>query len=94
MKKLFERIVCAAVQYPDGSMLVGPRHFDNIMLQQYRKLGLQYEEDVAISGFLDQDGNFLNRQEAWVIAMEKGQVRHRTSGDTREGGTLFSENLY
>jgi hypothetical protein len=37
------RIVCAAVRYPGGEMLVGPRHLDSVMLVQYRALRLAQE---------------------------------------------------
>lgn len=84
-------IVCAAVKYPDGSMLVGPRHFDATMLRQYRSLGLKFEESDSVCGFLDQDSVFLNRQDALVVANAANQIRYRTSGDET---ILFSENLY
>lgn len=88
------RIVCAAVRYPGGEMLVGPRHFDYVMLLQYRALRIQYEEDESEKGFVDQEGKFYTRQEAWRLAQETQQIRHRVSGDEAHGGTLFSENLY
>ena len=81
------RIVCAAVRYPGGEMLVGPRHFDSVMLMQYRALRIQYEEDESEKGFVDQEGKFYTRQETQ-------QILHRVSGDEAHGGTLFSENLY
>lgn len=87
-------IVCAAVRYPDGRMLVGPRHFDYVMLKQFEAMGIKDGEDVAEKGFVDQDGKFYTRCEAWTIAEENKQIRYRTSGDTANGGTLFSENLY
>ena len=31
---------------------------------------------------------------AWKIAEPAGQIRRRIGGDTINGGTLFSENLY
>ena len=37
-------------------MLVGPRHFDYVMLLQYRALRIQYEEDESEKGFVDQEG--------------------------------------
>ena len=75
-------------------MLVGPRHFDYVMLLQHRALRIQYEEDESEKGFVDQDGKFYTRQEAWRLAQETQQIRHRVSGDEAHGGTLFSENLY
>ena len=45
-------------------------------------------------GFVDRFGKFHNREEAWKIAEPAGQIRRRVGGDTINGGTLFSENLY
>ena len=45
-------------------------------------------------GFIDRFGKFHNREEAWKIAEPAGQIRRRVNGDTINGGTLFSENLY
>ena len=87
-------IVCAAVLYPNGKMLVGPRHLDFVMLKQYQALGIKEGEDKAVMGFVDQNGKFYTRQEAWLIAERSKQIRYRTAGDTANGGTLFSENLY
>lgn len=87
-------IVCAAVRYPNGTTLVGPRHYDKVMLDQYQRAKLTDEEDRAEQGFLDQFGVFLTRTEAWPIAEAAGQIRRRVGGDTRMGGALFSENLY
>lgn len=89
-----QRIVCAAVRYPDGQMLVGARHFDVLMMRQFQALKIKEEESAATCGFVDQEGRFYTRQEAWVIAEKEGQIRQRHFGDTKEGGTLFSENLY
>ena len=87
-------IVCAAVRYPDGRLLVGPRHFDYVMLGQFKALKITDSEDVADKGFVDQEGHFYTRQEAWKIAERNNQIRYRTAGDEANGGTLFSENLY
>lgn len=85
------RVVCAAVKYPDGTVLVGPRHFDAVMLAQYRRAGLKSGEDESIKGFLDQEGRFMTREEAHVVATEQGQIRRHLPGDNNR---LFSENLY
>lgn len=85
------RIVCAAVRYLDGKMLVAPRHFDSIMHAQYAAFGITNTEDHSVQGFVDQHCNFYTRQEAYVIAEANGQIRRRVGGDE---GKLFSENLY
>ena len=43
---------------------------------------------------VDQFGRFYNKREAWVIADMNGQIIRRCGGDTEDGGTLYSENLY
>lgn len=91
---MHKRIVCAAVKYTNGPMLVGPRHFDEVMQKQYTSFRINFTEEKAIQGFLDNAGNFHTREEAWVIAMAANQVIYRTGGDTINGGRLFSENLY
>jgi hypothetical protein len=85
------RVVCAAVLYPCGTMLVGPRHFDATMLVQYHRFGLKVIEPESVQGFVDQWGAFMTRKEAHKVASEQGQIRHRCGGDE---GQLFSENLY
>lgn len=99
------RIVCAALRHPiDHDLIItGPRHFDPIMRSQIRawtlaasvladEMNAQWR--CAQQGFVDQWGAFLTRTEAWTVAMAAGQVIRRVGGDERDGGTLFSENLY
>lgn len=90
------RIVCAAVMYPKRPdiILVGPRHFDTVMRDQYSRFftrGTALGEDESVQGFLDQRGEFLTREEAHKVATEAGQIIRRVGGDD---GILFSENLY
>ena len=86
-----QRVVCAACKYDNGVMLVGPRHFDAVMRDQYERYGLTQDEGKCVQGFLDQYGNFLTREEAHKIAVANGQRRYRCGGDETR---LFSENLY
>ena len=44
-----------------------------------------------VQGFIDQRGNFLTREEAWIVAEASGQIIRRVGGD---GKKLYSENLY
>lgn len=58
-------------------------------------VGRTSEEDWSWdAGFIDQFGNFHTRTEAWKIAEAAGQIFRRCGGDTVNGGTLYSENLY
>ncbi len=82
------RIVCAALQYDTGELIVGPRHFCPVMRKQ-----LENSDDNGIpeQGFIDQHGKFYNRTEAWIIADNAGQIVRRVGGDEKK---LYSENLY
>ena len=39
-------------------------------------------------------GEDVKRREAWSVAQSAGQIVRRVPGDEKNGGTLFSENLY
>jgi hypothetical protein len=86
------RIVCSAIKHKDtGRIITGARHFDQIMREQ-----IKASEGIASwrgspQGFIDQFGDFLDREEAFMVATEQDQIRRRCGGDD---GTLFSENLY
>jgi hypothetical protein len=45
-------------------------------------------------GFVDQHGVFMDRNESWIVAAAADQINHRVGGDSMDGGTLYSENLY
>ena len=94
------RIVCAAVRFinfdnPDKTVtLVGARHYDSWMQAQIENLPHSDDTTKMVQGFIDQRGNFYTRTEAWKIAESEGQIIRRCGGDTKDGGTLWSENLY
>ena len=85
------RVVCAANRHPDThEMLLGTRHFDHLM----RNAGAGRAKSFTEQGFIDQHGEFMTRTEAWQVAEAAGQIIRRCDGDTTNGGTLYSENLY
>lgn len=91
------RIVCAANYYPDGDLLIlGVRHYDDLMGKTMQNLGRHVHIGKAQmqQGFVDRFGVFQSRTAAWKIAKEAGQIIRRCGGDTANGGTLYSENLY
>jgi hypothetical protein len=95
--KAAPRIVCAACL--SGELLaVGPRHHDSTMRRQIDMFGTSgfsvWGEEPVIQGFIDQFGDFYDRQEAWKIAEANGQIIRGCGGDSAKGGTLYSENLY
>jgi hypothetical protein len=86
-------IVCAAIQCNEtGKVLCGVRHGDDSMLGLPDDVYMIY--DFEEQGFVDNKGVFLNRNEAWKVAEAAGQIKRRVGGDSIDGGTLFSENLY
>lgn len=90
------RVVCAANRL--GRIIVlGARHFDWMMHEQIALLE-QVDETLDSNvahhweqGFIDQKGEFMTRQEAWIVAEAAGQIIRRVGGD---GEKLFSENIY
>lgn len=92
-----KRIVCAANKMPDGTVIIGIRHFCKLM---HQNILAHYGEDPpseiyhnSIQGFVDQFGDFHNRKEAYRIALESGQVSFRQGFDW-EDFELYSEDLY
>lgn len=90
------RIVCAACRHKDY-IAAGPRHFDNTMFMQveaYRRAEVLtsavYSEFEQ--GFVDQHGQFYNREEAMVIVEQSGQPFDAERNAVP--GTLYSEGLY
>ncbi len=91
----FKPIVCAAVRYEDGTVIVGARHFSPDMRAVIKRLvALGWKSAAVEQGFIDTHSNYWNRQDAWVRAHFHMQIKKRVGGDTSKGGTLYSENLY
>lgn len=91
------RVVCAANLMTGGVLLVGVRHWDDLMRHQRTVHTLamwDLRSEETEQGFIDQHGVFMNRQEAWQVAEAAGQILKRCGGDDANGGTLYSENLY
>lgn len=93
-----ERIVCAANKYGDV-VLAGVRHACGAMRGVQEALDARHcdlDEDYGeeVQGFLTSKHRFVDRHEAWKIALEQNQIVRRCGGDTRNGGELYSENLY
>jgi hypothetical protein len=81
-------VVCAALLYDDGTLILGARHFDRMMNPIIDKCKLVKE--VPEEGFVDQFGNFINRKDAAIIV----QINNQPLRDKRVSNLLFSENLY
>lgn len=85
-----QRIVCAANRnkFVSFDILLGVRHWNDFMRSQ---LDGRDSYDDYEQGFIDNRGDFLTREEAWVVAEREGQIIRRVGGDE---GVLYSENLY
>ena len=93
-----ERIVCAANRY--GRLVIaGVRHGCETMQHihgafENRHIDMNEDFGEEEQGFLTSKHHFVDRQEAWKIAVEQKQIVRRVGGDSFKGGTLYSENLY
>jgi len=95
-----QRIVCACNR--KGKIRIyGARHMDDCMRGQIRLLwpfkvffGIRSIWGGWEQGFIYNFGEFLTRTEAWYVALDARQILYRCGGDTTDGGTLYSENLY
>ena len=76
-------ILAAACKYVhplDGTItiIVGTRHYDSIMCSQIDAIDTYVWEAISeneIQGFIDSDGNFLTREEAWIVAENNNQIK-------------------
>ena len=84
-------VVCAALRDADGRIVCGPRHFDQVMMEQIKDRPNKDTWRASEQGFIDQFGKFLTREEAMVIAASERQIRREVGGN---GIDLYSENLY
>ncbi len=82
------RVVCAALLNADGSLVIGPRHFDETMRKQIEQSRIPVVS--CEQGFIDQFGKFMKRDEALKVAQEANQILVKTSLDN----ILFSEDIY
>jgi hypothetical protein len=93
-----DRVVCSALRNKAGAIVTGVRHFDTLMRDQIRAQAVDSKRAnawaVAEQGFVNQRGEFLTRLEAWHVAANACQIIRRVGGDDRDGGMLYSENIY
>ena len=92
------RVVCAALRAADGRLLLGIRHYSADMHAQIARrddrLRFQNLLDDA-QGFVDQNGIYMTREEAYRVADAAGQiVNHAACGVGLNGPKLYSEGLY
>lgn len=93
-------IVCAALRYPDlGIVIPGARHYSpdiKRLLDRLQELGVMPPKKQQVTGdnqgFVDNFGNYWNREQSFIIATHAGQLAGKDKcGSEKE---LYSEDLY
>lgn len=86
------RVVAAAVRLSNGLVICGVRHFDGLMRAVIEQLDGSTAELVkgAIQGFVLSNYRFVDRDVAFKIANEAGQI---LEGEGRHG-QLYSEDVW
>ena len=103
-RQLVRLVICAAIRHREtGFLICGARH-GNCLNAAARYGNGDQKSETWECGFVDQDGKFMARREAWTVADAAGQIRRpcgfeRHYGDQRaanvgDSALLFSENLY
>lgn len=84
------KIVAVALRDHEGNIhsLPPPARHHNVIRHLAEKK-IRYSMRLGDQGFIDEDGNFLNREEARALAIENGQCPR--PNHSRE---LFSEDLW
>lgn len=94
-------LVCSAVKLKiektgEEVILCGPRH--HFVYEQLAGLGFKPKKgyDVLIDGFVDEKGNFMNREDAFKYAIKIGQVNANIRNEYWKGTKvqLYSEDLW
>lgn len=89
------RVVAAANKYGDVIVVADRHHsrFMNSQLKILKEAGVIKSTHTREQGFIDNQGNFLTREEACVVAREAGQI-NQVRLKTNPFHELFSEDLY
>ncbi len=85
----FEVVSCEVI-------ICGHRHFDRVMhsqLDMIKKGGINLDRSSHIQGFIDNRGEFHDREAALAIATAAGQI-NRVRLKSPPYDELFSEDLY
>lgn len=88
------RVVCAAIRAEDGTLVLGIRHYSKDMHESInnRVDGWKFHHRLNDDqGFVDQDGNYMTRKEAYTVAFYANQIINFAACSACE---LYSEGLY
>ncbi|AXF41412.1 hypothetical protein SHAb15599_00046 [Acinetobacter phage SH-Ab 15599] len=88
-----ERIVMAAAKSPSGHVIPSIRHGDEIFFRIADEIFDPEVENYHLwtQGFLTNKKRFVEREEAWTIALAANQI---IRDQDKCVGTLYSEHLY
>jgi hypothetical protein len=88
----YQRVVCAAIKHRTGLVVAGARHWDGVMCKMVDIAIPNRQEGNSSNweeGFLNDQGEFLTRNEALTVAKNSGQVSSSLNTDK-----LYSADLY
>jgi hypothetical protein len=90
-----EIILCSCVRFK-GLEVCGRRHKDCYSI--IRAIDTNFKQEDALrkdQGFMTSTGRFVDRKEAWQIALFNNQILHGLAvSDNGDESELISENLY
>lgn len=88
-------IICAAIKDTrTGAIFGGIRH--GYIYAAMHDVGIAPPRAAAVEGFLDEMNSFYDRHEAYIVAMNNGQMSATARQYKRDKGEteLYSEDLY
>lgn len=102
-----EKILCAAIDY-NGTIICGFRHGDcyAVLKSLLGKIDSSKLPNRDNQGFLTSTNRYVDRQEAWIIALNNNQIIYGLEAsrnainingiecDDKDPEILISENLY
>jgi hypothetical protein len=90
------RVVAAALRLTDGTVIVGVRHLDALMIAQLDRMGISEGRQIVghEQGFVDNKYQFLTREEAYRVALAAYQFDPNGPEYTGIRGCLFSEDVW
>jgi 3'-phosphoadenosine 5'-phosphosulfate sulfotransferase (PAPS reductase)/FAD synthetase len=92
---VFRHVIVAAACKCGDVIITGARHYDKVMRAQLNAFSEDSQVRMmnrgeVIQGFIDNRGDFHDREDALVIALAANQIRFKHQPEHE----LFSEDLY
>lgn len=86
---------CAAIQFPDGTIIAGHRHHNCISMINHTFGGKPpHERDTWEQGFMTTKGRFVDRRKAFMMMISNDIPSASADGKGYRGTELYSEDLY